>query len=164
MKKYWRKKNNIFALTVIQLSPPVSVKRIEIMDESGIPIYIFDLEKWDVMEEDMYSEEKTLKSSLIVAALQGLRETGEGIKFIETKTEKYIVLTKDDLVFNFILPSEANLKNEKLLIFIHSVAEGVVRINRKLGLEPEMVDIKKYVNEFRPIFEKYLKKLIQKIF
>jgi len=146
------------------LSAPVQVKKIEVLDESGMPIYVFDLRNWEVMEEDIYSEEKTLRSSLIVAALQGLRETGEGIKFIETKSEKYVILMKNNFVINFILPIEANTKDEKLMIFIHSVAEGVVKINKRLGLQPGMIDIKQYIARFDPIFKKYVKRLIQKIF
>lgn len=142
----------------------MQVKRIEILDESGIPVFIFDLQEWKVVEEEIYSEEKTLRSSLIVAALQGLRETGEGIKFIETKNEKYAILIKKGLVINFILSINANLKDEKLLIFIHSAAEGILKINEKLGLQPGMIDIKEYISRFKPIFEKYMNKLIQKIF
>ncbi len=146
------------------MAEKIQLKKIEILDESGMPIYVFDMKKQRVIEEEIFSEEKTLRSSLIVAALQGLKETGEGIKFIETKNEKYVILMRDNLVINFILPLDANIKDEKLLIFIHSIAEGVAKINKKLGLQPDIIDIKDYIAKFDPIFRKYINKLIQKIF
>ncbi len=139
------------------------IKRVEVLDDSGLPLFIYDIEQRKVVLDELLSDRKILRSSLIIAALQGLKETGGGLQFVETEAEKYIIIMKRGIVICILLSPTADPRSEKIQLFSHALAEGIARMHEKLGIEPGMVNVTDYIKRITPIFEQYLERLLKRI-
>lgn len=139
------------------------ILRIEVLEESGFPLMHYDMQSRKIIKDIASSNRDVLKSSLLVAAIQGLSETGTKISTIETEEEKYLLVKKKNLILVLVLPKDADAYSEKLHLFAHSLVHGLVKLHEKMGLSPGDISMEEYYEKMEKPFNRLMNLLISKI-
>jgi len=141
------------------------IKKIEVLTTSGAPLFIYDFENMKIDRETLLATtgDLTLKSSLLVAALQALTTTGENLHIAETEEGKHIFVQKDDIVVHLLISKGEDPYSEKAHLIAHAVASAVVQLHEELEVDPTLMMVDDYLEEVGTILDKFIKKLAQRL-
>jgi len=139
------------------------ILRIDLLDERGFPLIIYDMKKRRIDKETLLSEKNVLKSAFLVAAIHGLTEGKRLTNIVTTENEKYLLLKRDKFVLVITLSQDADTTSEKLQLFARSLLYGVIEIHKRLGINPADLFLEDYLEIISDPFEKLVKKLIDRL-
>lgn len=140
------------------------LKKIEILESSGFPLIIYDMERKELERKEMLSDKKVFKSSLLVVAVQGLVDSGTVFNVVESENEKFLLVKKGPFSLVLTLDPKANAYDEKIQLFARSVLIGFLKMLEKLNIEADQLTVEEYIKRVEEPFKKLVNKIIEKVF
>jgi len=140
-------------------------KKLEVLTTSGAPLFIYDLENMRIDKDTLLATtgDLTLRSSLLVAALQALAASGGNLHIAETDEGKHLFVQKDEIVVHVLLSKDVDPYYEKYHYLAHGVAAAVVQLHEELNIDPTLMLVNDYLEEVGTILDKFIKRLLQRL-
>ena len=140
-----------------------AVLKIEVLDESGFPLIVYDFRRHEIDKEALLSDKKVLKSSLLVAAVHGLSEDGSLTNIIDMGKEKFLVLKRKEIIVVLSLSPHVDPSSEKIQLFARSLLYGIMKLHERMGINPTDIPLQEYLDKIDEPFRKLVKNLIIRV-
>ncbi|MEX2690716.1 MAG: hypothetical protein Q6351_010420 [Candidatus Njordarchaeum guaymaensis] len=139
------------------------VSEITIMNDSGLPLLVYNAQEGKVDMEALSAGGTSMRSSLLVAAIQALAKGEKLSSFVSLEGKKHLLLKKENIIINVTFTGDVDEYTENAYIFAYAVLHAILRIHEYTNLLIDFVDVNEYVNTVGPIFQKFVSKLMQRL-
>ncbi|MGQ4894803.1 MAG: hypothetical protein ACP6IQ_09300 [Candidatus Njordarchaeia archaeon] len=137
---------------------------ITVLDIGGFPLIIYDPKEGKIDLDKVLKAPAPIESSLLVAAIHGLTEKGEGTTFVETEEKKYILTKKGNFIVSLAFSKKVDTYDINIQLFAKTLINGLIKIHKIKNIGDSINDVGSYLKEIGPMFTRFVKKLMRRLY